>query len=94
LTARSTFESTVAASNPVLVASNQSAANAAQETINSVGVNAGNPTGRGVSAAADLTIRQANAAYIAAKAASAMAQQATIQVARDTLAATGDVGSR
>jgi hypothetical protein len=45
-------------------------------------------------AAHDLTIRQANAAYIAAKAMAAATQQATIQVAKDLLASQGDTGPR
>jgi hypothetical protein len=48
----------------------------------------------GVTAAHDLTIRQANATYIAAKQTAASTQQATIQVAKDLLASQGDTGPR
>ena len=63
-----------------------------QETINALGVNAGTPLAFGVSLANDATIRKANATYIAAKQTAAQTQQATIQVAKDTLRSTGDVG--
>jgi hypothetical protein len=70
LTARSTYESTVATSNTTLVNSNQANALTAQETINMLGAH---PTGgtslaAGVSAANDAKIRTANATYIASKA--------------------------
>jgi hypothetical protein len=91
---RSVYEQSVANAQAPLVASNNSASLSAQESINAVGVNIGANTALGVTAAHDLTIRQANAAYIAAKQAAASTQMQTIQTARDLLASQGDTGPK
>jgi hypothetical protein len=100
LTARSTYEATVGTSAiPGTAASTRTASNQAnalthQEAINTLGAapNGGTSLAFGVSAANDAKIRTANAAYIENKRLACVAEQASIQVARDVLKNTGDVG--
>jgi hypothetical protein len=96
MTARSTYESSVAAAAPVRIATNEANANAAQETISNTasGPNGSTSLATGVTLAQDKTTRAANVTYQVAKQTATMTEQATIQQARDTLTATGDVGSR
>jgi len=92
LTARSTYENSLATSNTTLVNSNQANALTCQETIAKLGAHpsGGTSLAAGVSAGQDATIRAANATYIAAKATACAAQQSTIAVAKNTLRNTGD----
>jgi hypothetical protein len=96
MTARSTFEATNATSATptsaaaTRVASNVANANVAQEIIAAVAHNAGTSLAHGVSIANDVTIRAANAAYIAAKQKATMIEEVTIQNAKDVLRSTGD----
>lgn len=97
MTARSTYEATNAPSaiptsaGATRVVSNVSNALTHQEAINAVGPNAGKIFARGVSAADDVTIRAANASYVANKQKAAMIEQVTIQNAKDVLRNSGDV---
>lgn len=98
MSARSTFEAVVAPSAVpgsaanVRVATNQTNALTAQESINAVGVNIGANPAFGVTAAHDATIRAANATYQVARATACATEQSTIQVAKDVLRNSGDVG--
>jgi hypothetical protein len=71
-------------------ASNESAQQAYQASVDAVGVNAGKPLARGVSAADDVTIKAASATLAAARLNAEMIKQVTIQIAKDTLRASGD----
>lgn len=93
MTARSTYESTVATASLPRVATNTANAIAHQETLNANSSSGlGTSKARGVTAAQDATIRAANVTYQVAKQAATMAEQATIQVAKDLLRSTGDTG--
>jgi len=91
MTARSSFDSSVVSANTTLVASNQSAANTAQETVNVTGVNANANPQRGASDAVMTATKNANIAYQVAKFNASQAHQAAVAVAKSTLRATGDV---
>lgn len=99
MTARSTFEATNAPSavptsaGATRVASNVANANTHQETISANASSGfGTSLARGVTAAQDVTIRAANATYVANKQRAAMIEQTTIDNAKATLRNTGDTG--
>jgi hypothetical protein len=97
-TARQTYEATNANSATpgsaanTRVNSNEQNALTYEETVNNVGAgpNGGTSLATGVTAAQALTIKNAAIAYQVAKDAACRAEQAAIQVAKDTLRATGD----
>jgi hypothetical protein len=76
------------------VATNQTNALIAQEVVSTLGAapNGGTSLAFGVSAANDAKIRTANAAYIENKRLACVAEQAAIDVARNTLKNSGDTG--
>lgn len=90
MTARTTYEASCVTANSTVVANHISTTNTAQESINAAGVNAGKPLARGVAAADDVTIRNANKTYLYSRMLNEMAKQVSIQSAKDTLRATGD----
>lgn len=85
MTARDTYQASVVTAKVAKVATNIVNANAHQETINNVGVNAGANPQRGVTAANDVIIRAANVAYNVAKNKAEHDKQQAIQVAKDIL---------
>lgn len=89
--ARDTYISSVKTAEITKAATNSANANAAQETINASGVNAGNPTGRGAGSALMTATANANAALAAARLLAEHNKQVSIQAAKDTLRSTGDV---
>lgn len=97
MTARDTYNATAGTSatpttaGAVRVASNIANAATHQESINGTISNAGKNLARGVSAADDVTIRNANATYIANKQRASMLEQVAISNAKATLRNTGDV---
>jgi hypothetical protein len=80
-----TYQASVNSATTTRVASNQANALTAEESIAAQTVNAGNPSGRGVSQSADTQIRAANAAYVAAKQTACMLEQVAINNARSIL---------
>ena len=67
MTNRSQYEQDCRSANSNYIQTCETAATTAQESINQQTINSGSPSGRGVSAAADIQIRAANAAYIQTK---------------------------
>lgn len=90
MTARDTYNASVATALATKVASNTNNTLTAQETINVTGVNAGLNPARGASAAFDAAVRTSNATLYAARKVAEMTKQVAIQAAKDTLRATGD----
>jgi hypothetical protein len=66
-TNRQLYEADCRSANSNYVQTVAAAATTAEESINAQTVNAGSPSGRGVSAAADIQIRAANASYVQTK---------------------------
>lgn len=90
MTARDTYHTSVVAATATAVAGQLANAGTCQAAIDAVGTTAGNPPGRGLSAANILTVQNAARAYAYNKNQTAMAQQVAIDVAKDVLRNSGD----
>jgi acetaldehyde dehydrogenase (acetylating) len=92
MTARTTFEGSVATVGPTKINSVNAAELVRQEAINAVGVNVGANMQLGASNSQIASVKAAIAAKLASQDAADRAAQATYDAARQTLRATGDTG--
>lgn len=93
MTARTTFETTVKSAAQTQISAVIAAEMPRQETVNQSGCNVAYSLQTGNYANFAAAVKAANATKFAALTAAEVAKQAALMVARDTLRATGDVGS-
>jgi hypothetical protein len=95
MSARDTYIAAVKTAEVAKIAAFQAATQAHQVSVNNAGVDAGVNPAIGVAngSTLDVAIRNANAAYAAARLSAEMAKQVAIENAKNTLRATGDTGA-